>query len=530
MTESDQLSPLTADSPQIACDPPQTRFRLWDHQRAMVQRALHIETLPPLSSDSLEINPCSLARFTPKGRLELQEHQVQAARSVKLGIFNDPPGCGKTHAMLSVLALDSSPTLNLVVVPENLLGQWAAAIDAFFEPGCFPYRVLRTMEEVNDLDLDVDVAPRVLVVPCLLLDRVSSVLPAGVEVARVILDEIDITAHTVEDIAVGRIIWFLSASLDLHDPRNCRLGPFAFRETVTAEDILRRTCCCQKDFMLLSQGRLQEQVSIETVEVPAGDLALFDGILEPRVMRWFHALDFHRVRNRVLDKFRRYVPEGDYRTLAELLLQEYRFQCEWLEETMGQLGRRDEQGKIIHAYREQLAEYRRRIECLTERLSVKPEVAAVAPPTKWTQLCGLVERFHEDPTSKWLIFSDTDATLDRIYDLLVREKQVDAVTLGEGSTPKHAENLRRFKEDPDCRALLLNSIRDGCGLNLENTTHVLFLHATNPALVDQVLGRALRPGRTRPLTVLHLHHTGEVQNERMLESAWDQDTKKIRYV
>ena len=55
----------------------------------------------------------------------------------------------------------------------------------------------------------------------------------------------------------------------------------------------------------------------------------------------------------------------------------------------------------------------------------------------------------------------------------------------------------------------MNSNLFGCGLNLENSTDILFLHKTGHELQTQIIGRAQRPGRKNKLNVWFLMHENE---------------------
>lgn len=57
--------------------------------------------------------------------------------------------------------------------------------------------------------------------------------------------------------------------------------------------------------------------------------------------------------------------------------------------------------------------------------------------------------------------------------------------------------------------LLLNSNLFGCGLNLECTTDIVFLHKTEPLLEKQIIGRAQRVGRKNKLNVWYIMHENE---------------------
>jgi hypothetical protein len=57
--------------------------------------------------------------------------------------------------------------------------------------------------------------------------------------------------------------------------------------------------------------------------------------------------------------------------------------------------------------------------------------------------------------------------------------------------------------------LLLNSNLFGCGLNLECTTDIVFLHKTESTLEKQIIGRAQRPGRKNKLNIWYIMHENE---------------------
>jgi hypothetical protein len=57
--------------------------------------------------------------------------------------------------------------------------------------------------------------------------------------------------------------------------------------------------------------------------------------------------------------------------------------------------------------------------------------------------------------------------------------------------------------------LLMNSNLFGCGLNLQCTTDIVFLHKTETELEKQIIGRAQRLGRKENLNIWHLMHQNE---------------------
>ena len=123
---------------------------------------------------------------------------------------------------------------------------------------------------------------------------------------------------------------------------------------------------------------------------------------------------------------------------------------------------------------------------------------------KLDEIERLLPDLLSDPHRKILIFSEWVRML-----ALVREC---AVTAGvefawhTGSVPplRRRAEIRRFREDPECR-LFLSSESGGVGLNLQAADTVINLDQPwNPARLEQRIARAWRKHQTRPVTVINL--------------------------
>jgi hypothetical protein len=112
-----------------------------------------------------------------------------------------------------------------------------------------------------------------------------------------------------------------------------------------------------------------------------------------------------------------------------------------------------------------------------------------------------------DITSKWLIFNDNGNVLVKYQDILLRHG-IKAVMLDGGNHALIDRTLRNYKEG-DVQVLLLNSMIEGAGMNLENTTHLLFMHKTEEKFIEQVMGRAQRYGRKESLNIIILTNKHE---------------------
>jgi superfamily II DNA/RNA helicase len=112
-----------------------------------------------------------------------------------------------------------------------------------------------------------------------------------------------------------------------------------------------------------------------------------------------------------------------------------------------------------------------------------------------------------EPNTKWLIFNDNGNVLVK-YQELLQKREIKAVMLDGGNQKLIEKTLKDYKEG-DVQVLLLNSMIEGAGMNLENTTHLLFMHKTEEKFIEQVMGRAQRYGRTAPLNVIQLFNKNE---------------------
>jgi superfamily II DNA/RNA helicase len=117
------------------------------------------------------------------------------------------------------------------------------------------------------------------------------------------------------------------------------------------------------------------------------------------------------------------------------------------------------------------------------------------------------QRILSAPASKWLIFNDHASA---VYDAAERLRAVGikCTTLDGGNATAIQRAIDAYKGD-EAQVLLLNSKLEAVGMNLENTTHLLFMHATRPQYVEQIVGRAQRYGRPGRLHIVGLFNRSE---------------------
>jgi hypothetical protein len=70
----------------------------------------------------------------------------------------------------------------------------------------------------------------------------------------------------------------------------------------------------------------------------------------------------------------------------------------------------------------------------------------------------------------------------------------------------------------NAQILLSNSTLFGCGMNFENSSHILFVHKMDCEIEQQVIGRAQRMGRKSVLEIIYLQYENELEHKRKSKS------------
>ena len=119
------------------------------------------------------------------------------------------------------------------------------------------------------------------------------------------------------------------------------------------------------------------------------------------------------------------------------------------------------------------------------------------------------------PSRKVIVFSEWVRMLDLVRDYAVEQNIEFAWHTGQVPQRRRRNEIRRFREDPDCR-LFLSSESGGVGLNLQVADTVVNLDLPwNPARLEQRIARAWRKHQTRPVAVINLVSEDTIEH-RML--------------
>lgn len=126
-------------------------------------------------------------------------------------------------------------------------------------------------------------------------------------------------------------------------------------------------------------------------------------------------------------------------------------------------------------------------------------------PTKSNALLKIIKQADR----KILIFSSFDNTFNQLENLLLSNK-IDFSKLN--GNYNHINHRLNMYKNGSLNVLLLNSNNFGTGLNLEQTTDIIFYHKMKKDIEQQVIGRAQRFGRPGILNVHFLCYDNELNN------------------
>ncbi len=137
----------------------------------------------------------------------------------------------------------------------------------------------------------------------------------------------------------------------------------------------------------------------------------------------------------------------------------------------------------------------------------------IAPKVK--ELDKILQEILEDGDHKIIIFSEWERMLELVREQAVERGLSYAWHTGRVPQPKRREEIRRFKNDPECR-LFLSTDSGSVGLNLQVADVVINLDMPwNPAKLEQRIARAWRKHQKRPVQVINLVSEHSIEH-RML--------------
>jgi SNF2 family DNA or RNA helicase len=486
---------LSADSKRLPT-PVGAGIELWPHQQAMLARCVDIEQNPAYAQPIVK----NKSRYRDAA-------EVPVFDSVPIGVMNDPPGAGKTYAILGLIAQDTEQDegVNLIVVPQNIFSQWEHAISSFFGPmQGVKCKMLNNYSDIIEFYGNAKALSqyRVVLVNDIYSEPLSIAINDNhVKIRRLIIDEIDGVHNRLYTPIQASHVWLVSASYVHQD--QIAVGPYMIK----TEDVPRVFCKCDPQF--IAQSLHFDEPVMEKILCEDKEIQLFVDIVPDDVLIGLNTDD----RRPLVKHMGHIFPPQQYNLveLANIYISDLGTRTQRLEEYEKTLEDEEssmteyeifEYNRIIQSH----CKMRRDAAVLKKRISelVPSDPAKVKSAIFKNDICS---RILSQPDSKWLIFNDNASSLYQTADIL-KARGIQAVMLDGGNDAAIAKTIKQYKEG-SVQVLLLNSKMEGAGMNLENTSHLLFMHKTDPRMVEQVVGRSQRYGRKGVLHIITLYNHNE---------------------
>lgn len=127
------------------------------------------------------------------------------------------------------------------------------------------------------------------------------------------------------------------------------------------------------------------------------------------------------------------------------------------------------------------------------------EILYKRKPTKEQVILNLVK---EDKKKKFIIYSKYEESL-KVIKTLFKENNIKFIDT-KGSSETISNNILKYKNSKDVNVIFLNSKYNGAGLNLQETTDIIFYHNVNKDTKTQIIGRGQRVGANNNLIIHNL--------------------------
>lgn len=129
---------------------------------------------------------------------------------------------------------------------------------------------------------------------------------------------------------------------------------------------------------------------------------------------------------------------------------------------------------------------------------------------------------NNDEIPKILIFSDYSQTFNKIIKYIAKVNLQYALLSG---VPTHITNVISEFKTGAINILMLDSQHYGSGLNLQDADYLILYHRMTPELETQVIGRAQRFGRKKPLKIIYLVNDSENKTTKLSTNPFSLDTE-----
>jgi len=475
------------------------------------------------------------------------------------GIMADAPGTGKTAVILALLLASKKiykGEQTIIVLPQNIIQQWCDEIVKFCGDS-LSFTVMKNYADISNI-YNVDYFEEVkkydvLIVASFILPMISPIfLQSDYRVKRVIYDEIDTIETVINTLtikndldrkmretnkgkatlydeaqtegSISQMTWFISASIInlIDDNGDFHIGDV----TLSQKQFMDKLVKCSPEFIeahsLLQCGIPKERIIKSKCIIDA-----YTDFVSVKTIDYTNSLSFNSIHGEYIQK----TAESDDDILP-LLVEDYLNHIEHYRTLLQDLPSSSMNTNYMNEIKHQKALHEKNMKAyqsilnallgqfgITSTDNVEATLQAFkdayskkveAIPKEEKKLYKIVSFFKDikNTQAKVLLFSDFTTGFNKVM------KEFDAMEikytdLGKGNIREINKAILDFKTG-NTQVLFVDSSSQGCGMNLENATHVCFLHKTIDTLYEQIIGRALRPGRVCPLEIVQFLNENEI--------------------
>lgn len=450
------------------------------------------------------------------------------------GVLGTNVGSGKTFCIIAKILLDKKNADNgpisrstvkgtMIVMPPHLYYQWEEALEMFVEKGFLNIMGLNNYDQITKLYEEKyrkDILNKdVYLVNANNYERVANTFNDNkISFKRVVFDEINTVSNMMDTTISSAFTWFVSASLQNEIEHNPSFEIVGYGHT--GPDVLKKTINADDKFVFDSFQIPAYKYKKESVTNPVLEKLLeIEGLLDGDSVTALNACDPSTalkkldIRLNPLSKQAKQVNDMQftmalYNKLATVP-DDIDLNLESLNSAYKNCFSDTEKETVLEQIKEQTAKkekYQSLIEKLKEILPDEKidEFWSMKRP-KLVRLLNLLDRLRDQ---KVMIYSK----YPKVFSSVQQECEDNGIGYSDfedGTEEKMRDAMHSFKTDSKINILCAHSVMFSCGTNLENLTHIIFMHKVTQDVKKQVIGRGQRPGRTGPLTVIELLHKNE---------------------
>ncbi len=453
------------------------------------------------------------------------------------GVLGSTVGSGKTYCAIALCLIEkfkkkswvdrifsnNTSMSTMIVVPSHLYYQWVDSINNFAGNAL-------TIEHLDNYDsilsmynekTEVIKSADIYLVSDLFYQMVASTMVTmKLSFKRVIFDEIDSIKNSLHTTISAAYTWFVSGSFK--EMLSKQDEPFKFGDIkIPIKSLLNNYIGCDDNFVLQSF-----QIPEYTFKSITCDNQTIDALkycLDQDALLALNSCDPQTALMKTGLEAVAHIPnDKEFVTILEerwknevQQLDEY---CTSLEKKFNDLTEKQQKAKVrdinltrnIERIKNEKEDKLKKHGTLKTKLeTLQEEMKKVTlfheDRPKLVKLQNLIETHKE---GKVLIFAEFPRVLIEVSKML-EDNNIKYSNFEGGNNEEMYNSVQKFKEEDDVNVFLAHSTLFSCGMNLENITHIIFLHRIKAEVQKQVIGRGQRPGRTCPLMVYELLYKNE---------------------